>query len=506
MSAPSPESLCHRRGGGRDDDVDPDGGRCDAHRDAQRPRARRVNALALTALSTLLLAAPPEAARIDLRRAAAALDAGDPAQAAAWYREAIGLDPTPQARLGLAVALAAQASTCAEAEAAFGAAVVDCGALCGEVEAARAAAAERCSAALTVETVPRRARLALDGAWWEPTPVWAGTRTITATWPGGATRAQTVCLAPGVAAKVRVERDGRRAVDPTVPVDKRALAHQEAAFAHVEAGASCEAAAEFRAAHAARPDPAFIYNEAMANALDPGRCAAAIEAFDRFVAACPDCPQVWAARDRRRELLPGCQGVLAVRLPVPDAAVWVDGELSPARSERLPGTYRVTVQAPGHHPVTVPAPVATGETRTVEPALMPIVAPPTPPPPALGAAALPALPPEPPDPPAPDRTWVIVAAGIGVAGLVAGGAFTALAIDDRDTFIATEAEARRDPTQSYRDPLRGHLDAFVFDRAMAVTGWTVGGAGLAAAALLWWLDVPAPVQASPGGVGLGMEF
>lgn len=454
----------------------------------------------------VLLAAPPDAARVDLRRAAAALDAGDPAQAAAWYREAVALDPTPRARLGLAVALAARDSTCAEAEAAFGAAAVECGALCGEVEAARAAAAERCAGALTVETAPRRARIAVDGVWWKPAPVWAGTRTVTATWPGGATRAQTVCVAPGAAIRARVERDGRLAVDPTAPADERALAHQEAAFGHVEAGAACEAAAEFRAAHAARPDPAFIYNEAMANALDPRRCAAAIEAFDRFVSACPDCPQVWAARDRRRELLSGCQGVLAVRLPVPDATVWVDGELSPARSERLPGTYRVTVQAAGHHPVTVPAPVETGETRTVEPALMPVVSPPTPPAPAPGASTLPALPPEPPDPPAPDRTWAIVAAGIGVAGLVAGGAFTALAIDDRDTFVATEAEARRDPTQSYRETLRGHLDAFVFDRAMAVTGWTIGGAGLAAAALLWWLDAPAPVRATPGGIGLGMEF
>lgn len=451
-------------------------------------------------------AAPADAARIDLRRAAAALDAGDAAQAAAWYREAIALDPSPRARLGLATALAARDVTCDEAEAAFAAAAVDCGARCGEVEAARAAAAQRCAVALTVQSAPPGARIALDGTPWTAGPVWVGPRRVRATWPDGAARELTVCLAPGAPSTTQIARDGGLAVNPDAPADERALAHQEAAFGHVEAGAACEAAAEFRAAHAARADAAFIYNEAMAHALDQRRCGAAIEAFDRFVAACPDCPQVWAARDRRRELADGCRGALVVRLPTPDATVWVDGELSPARSERLPGTYRVTVQAPGHHPVTLPAPVEMGETRTVEPALMPVMAPASPAPPALGAATLPPLPPEPIDPPRRDRTWLVVAAGVGAAGLLAGGAFTALAVDDRETFRSTEAQARADASRSYRDTLRGHLDAFVFDRAMAVTGWTIGGAGIAAAALLWWLEAPAPLVATPGGLGFGLEF
>lgn len=448
------------------------------------------------------LAAPPDAARTDARRAQAAMDAGDPAQAAAWWRAAVTLDPTLGHRLGLADALAAREATCAEAAAVFAAAAADCGERCGEVETARTAAAKRCAVALRATAAPRGARITFDGV---PItgPVWAGVRRVTATWADGTTRVRTVCLSPGKPAELVVDRSARTAVDPTLPDEQRALAHQEAAFGHVEAGAACEAAAEFAAAYAARAEPAFVYNEAMAHALDPDRCAEAIGAFDRFVLACPDCPQVWAARTRRGELVGGCQGVLVVELPTPDASVWVDGEPSPTRSERLPGTYRVTVQAPGYHPAEMPAPVERGQTRTVELAMMPVAVVETPPPEPLARTRLPALPPE---PPAPDRTWLIVSAGVGAAGLVAGGAFTLLAREDQNTFYATEAKARRDPDNSYREALQGHLDAFFVDRALAVTGWAIAGAGLTTAALLWLLEEEPRVQVSPSGVGVGGVF
>lgn len=83
------------------------------------------------------LAAPPEAARTDARRAHAAMDAGDPAQATAWWRAAVAADPTLAHRLGLADALAAREATCAEADAVYATAAADCGARCAEVEAAR---------------------------------------------------------------------------------------------------------------------------------------------------------------------------------------------------------------------------------------------------------------------------------------------------------------------------------------------------------------------------------
>ena len=458
----------------------------------------------LLALITLL-GAPLVEAQGDAGRAQAAFDAGDAALAAAWWREVIADEPSPRAWLGLGEALAAREASCGEAGAAFAAAAVGCGEGCAaveaaQIEAARVMAAKRCAVTLELTSAPAGAEFELAGAKWSSGPIWAGVHHFTASWPDGSRRMQSVCIAPGAPPALVIARDGRAAVDPSVPAEHRALAHQEAAFDHVERGAACEAAAEFRAAYAARPDPSFIYNEAMANALDARRCAVAIAAFDRFVAVCPDCPQVWAARSQRGELAHKCRGVLAVRLPVPDATVWVDGELSPARSERLPATYRVTVQAPGFDPVTVPAPVETGETRTVEVALMAVVAPPV-----LAPTGV-AMPLEVSERPARDRTWLVVAAGIGAAGLIAGGAFTALAVDDRATFTAIEARARGDASQSYRESLRGHLDAFVFDRALAVTGWTVGGAGLAAAALLWWFEGPAPVQVGPGGVGFGMEF
>ncbi|MCA9542248.1 MAG: hypothetical protein KC620_25300, partial [Myxococcales bacterium] len=248
-----------------------------------------------------------------------ALGAGDIALAAVEHEQAFELDHQPGHLADAARVLAGEPARCEAAGATLARYFAACGADCAAGVKVQAEAEPRCSGALTVETVPAGA--ATDA----PPRLWAGAHRVIATWPDGERRGAVVCVAPGQPATLRIDRGQPTAVPLTGAARGRAFAHQEAAFSHAAAGQGCAAAAEFAAAYAVVPEQGFLFNLGVAHALRPETCGAAVEAFDRFLAACGDCAQAADARVRRAEAASGCTGKLVVQVEPTGAEVRVNG-------------------------------------------------------------------------------------------------------------------------------------------------------------------------------------
>lgn len=104
------------------------------------------------------------------------------------------------------------------------------------------------------------------------------------------------------------------------------------------------------------------------------------------------------------------------------------------------------------------------------------------------------------------KTWGVVAASVGVAGVGAGVGF-GLAANEKSSALEDSCDASRCPPSARED-----LDAFRSRRTLAWVGYGVGAAGLATAAVLFFVvrDPPSKVGVrpfiAPGTAGLTGRF
>lgn len=400
-----------------------------------------------------------DAATTDDRRAKVAREAGDPALAIGWWRSAQRHDPQLARLVKIAEAWAEVPGGCPRARAALGEARAECGGPCRSLRMPAKRLALRCRGRVRARAVPRDAKIrVLEAGGASTRQPWAGPARVVVRWPDGTTRARAVCVRPGETSRPVVHREHPAAVDPRGSPAERAARHRNAGRAHLAAERWCSAAVDFAEAERLAPEPRTPLELAAALSRDPHRCAEAVALAEQTAAECGGCP--WRAE---ADAIAGaararCAGTLEVRLDLPDARLTVDGRPAGLSSRQLAGMRTLTIEAPGHHPVVVPAPIAPGRHRLVRPALMPRIASPVAPPaPLLTAPALPALAPEPEEsPPEPLPTGAWVAAAVATAGLVTGVGFT-LAEDGPDS-------------------------------PGAVAGWVTAGSGLIVAVTWWWLD------------------
>ncbi len=452
----------------------------------------------MAALLVLMLApASVRAAGYD-DAAKAALADGKVALAVVEWERAFAADPDPRYLLAMARALASRPERCVAAGDAFARFETACAGCDLAADGKRAKADARCTGevritgeALEIDGEPARS----------PAQLWAGVHTIAAMHAAGR-REITWCVAPGTSEALSFDGKSPIEVDVSGDAAARAFAHQEAGLAHAGADRFCAAVREFDRAYKARPEPGFLYNQALAFDHWRGRCAAALRAFDRFLAECPDCPQADEARTRRKRIVGECAGTLEVDTRPAHAQVVVAGQsgAAPMRVRVLPGRHKVTVTAPAHEAVDFEAPVDFGKETTIEIRLVPVP-----------AAVVAKPPPAPPSPKKP-KPWKWVAFTVSAVGFGTAGFFTWQAQQDLDEFDAVLKLAEQNEDVSYRDDLIGSLDNFERNRNIAFIGWGVGAAGAVTGAVLWlmegfdgeetaWRLVPAP-----GGLGVARAF
>ncbi len=403
-----------------------------------------------------------------------------------WER-AYAVQPEPRFLLSIATTLASarRPDSCEESARAFARFFEACGdcAAAAEGRELQARLAPACSARLelagdgegglgeALEALPRALSL------------WAGRHRLVLKERG---RRSGVfwCAAPGGREHLEVRAGAVIAVPEGLKPGALAFAHQEAALAHAQSGRFCAAVADFEAAHAAQPEPGFVYNLALAWANWPGRCAEAIAAFDRFLEACPECPQSAEARRRRAHMQGPCSGTLAVTTEPVSAVVQVGGAPTPSPFSRTlrPGSHRLLFQAPGHREVEVTARVYPGEVNQLTLTLEPL-------------------------PGAPPGPWPWVAGGLGVASLGAGAFFAWRADQDREDVDALMKAARAQPEVSRLDEAEAKLIDYGQNRALAFMGFGLGLVGLGVGGVLWWMEFEGTAVApTPEGVVLGGVF
>lgn len=441
-------------------------------------------------LITLLLA--PTAADFD---AAAKVELARPdvTMAVVNWERAFAVDPDPRYLLSMARALAARPTRCVEAAAAFARfdAACDGCALAADAKAARAAA--RCTG--VVNTTP--AEVNVDGtAARSPLRLWAGVHILAANG-----REVTWCVAPDVTADVSFDGSSPIQVDLAGDASARAFAHQEAGLDHARASRFCAAVHEFERAYAASAEPGFLYNKALAYSMWRGRCAEALQTFDRFLANCPGCPQAADARQRKGQIVAECTGTLDLRTEPANAQLVVAGQRGPAPMvvRVPPGRHRVVVSAPGYEALALDAPVDLGGQHRLTLTLVPTpaAAPPAPPPP----------------PPVKGKPWKWIAFSVGATGFASAGFFTWRASLNLDEFDRTLALAESDQSTSYKSELLTNLDDFDRNQTIAYVGWGIGAAGLLTGAVLWALEDSSEAEKSawrllptPNGLGVARAF
>lgn len=450
-----------------------------------------------TLLVLLLTPASARAAAYD-DAAKTRLAEGDVSMAVVEWERAFAADPDPRFLLAMARALASKPSRCVAAGDVFARFQAACGSCTLAAEGRRAFGDARCTGEIRVSG----ASLEIDGApARSPARLWAGVHTLAAV-RGGGRREITWCVAPGTTAAVAF--DGRSPIEVDVSGDAsaRAFAHQEAGLAHAGAGRFCAAVREFDRAHHARPEPGFLYNQALAYDHWRGQCAEALRAFDRFLAGCPGCPQADDARARRKRIMGECAGTLEVVTTPRNAQVRVAGKsgAAPLKVRILPGRHRVHVSAPSHEAMAFEAPVDLDHARTIEFVLVPV------------SAAAPVSPPPPKPPVSNDKPWKWVALTVGAVGFGTAGFFSWQAQQDLDEFDRLLALAERNDDVSYRGDLLESLDTFERNRAIAYLGWGVGAAGAVTGAVLWLLEGTRGEQTAwrlvpaPSGLGVARAF
>ncbi len=211
-----------------------------------------------------------------------------------------------------------------------------------------------------------------------------------------------------------------------------------------------------------------------------------------------------AARERVAALEPDLSYVkVVVTDPASDLEIAIDGRrIEPAVYGSAfpvdPGQRTLVASRPGHAPWrrSILVPERKGALEIAIPALAPIATQPS----------APAAPPptRPSAPPAPERdagsnqrTWALVAGGVGLVGFGAAGVFSLLAVDKNDASKAHCDES--DPTRcsakgdALRDDARTYAD-------LATAGTVLGVVGVGAGIVLW---LTAPESAPEWSAGIG---
>jgi hypothetical protein len=219
-----------------------------------------------------------------------------------------------------------------------------------------------------------------------------------------------------------------------------------------------------------------------------------------FAEALEDAKKEVASVEGRRS-----RAVIAVTGPGPDAPqVTLDD--APIKNEVLgvalfvnPGTHILKVTAKGFHPASQSFTVAEGATQNVslamEPAPEEAVVTPPPPPPGGGATPLPVLPPDTGTTTQPNHVPSYIAFGVGGAGLVLGVVTGALAIGKHSS-LASECPGGTCTTSSSQSDLSSYHTM----GALSTVGFIVGGVGVAAGAILWFVAPSASAQVTTGAV------
>ena len=240
-------------------------------------------------------------------------------------------------------------------------------------------------------------------------------------------------------------------------------------------------------AYAARPDSAFVFNLGSTYDQWGGHCRDALQAFSRYFTVCPpeaDCAQLAAAKKRHLKIDRKCHGTLKVATTPEGAMVAIGDEEpgpSPVEVRVVEGTYRVVAQLEGRPRIEQAVEVKGGGPTTVmlrfpeaEPPPAAVVAPP----PGAVVTAPPVAPPE-----SRFGAWTWVALGVGGAGVVVGGIFTATSV----AAIDEEARARESNVPDDDEVFELRDDA-TRDAALAHVGYGVGLAGLTVGLVMWLLE------------------
>ncbi len=338
----------------------------------------------------------------------------------------------------------------------------------------------RCAVDRSGLAAPTDGRLEIDGPA-RPGLVVVGARRLTYVAADGRRFTRALCVASGAPPSVSFDPDDPRTVSIEGDTRTRARAHLAAAQTHIAAERWCEAAMAFEAVRAQIPRPGLMWNIALAHSKRPDGCAAALAALDASHGV-EIGPAARARMPSTREALEArCIARLIVTGVPPGSTLDINGAPMPANGQLAAGVHRLEVSGAGHPAQVTWLALSPGERRQV-----------TYTPPTIRPAD---------DPDGLGWLWAPIAA-VGL-GLAAGGAFTALALDDLDAHDAAVEAARRDPTRSYLSAQRAALSDFDRDRTLAGIGWGLAAAGAVAFALGWGLD--SAIAPTPGGASLGVE-
>lgn len=263
-----------------------------------------------------------------------------------------------------------------------------------------------------------------------------------------------------------------------------------------------EAKLAFEEAFAAVPNPIVLRSIGECE-VKLGQIGAAIESFERYLSEKPgasDRPDVEAKLTELR----ATPAVLVLHSSPAGAEVRIDGAPSaaptPTEVEVSPGEHRVELSASGHDAATETVQANPGERVEIELTLNPLPqVPEAAPPVALSAADFGA--------PAAEEggsnTAVWITGGVGVAGLIAGGVFGAMA-------LSKQSDYEDDPTSDGAD--EGERLALFAD-----VGFGVGAISLITCAVILFteddggadetaLRVMPVVSTRQAGVGASMKF
>ncbi len=156
-----------------------------------------------------------------------------------------------------------------------------------------------------------------------------------------------------------VAQSGPQAKEAAAKEQARVLLKQGAQY--YEQGAFADALDRFERAYAVFPSPKLFFNIGQAN-RELGRAAAAVTAFNRFLAQAPEVSPALAAEAKRSlEELGPTVGKLLIACSVAGATILVDGRIV-GRSP-LPDFVFVS---PGRHQVTAVHPKAAPDPRMVD--------------------------------------------------------------------------------------------------------------------------------------------
>ena len=165
-----------------------------------------------------------------------------------------------------------------------------------------------------------------------------------------------------------------------------------------------------------------------------------------------------------------------------------------------PGNHAYLAEAAGYKPATVPLTVAPtpegGQPASLTvtiPELQKLTPSVAPPPPVV--VVPPPPPPTPPAPPPgtwrPQRTWALIAGGLGVAGFAVSGGYAAAA---KSSYNASLASCPHDPNLCTMAGVTQRDDAR--QKGDVATAMLAVGSGAAALGIILWVTAPAPAAAA----------